>query len=105
MTVTPKKLYGGTLSTTTSTTLYTVPSSTTTVVTNITVANKTSTAATITLAIDGTNLFTAASVNANETWTIGPQDLRHVMATTTTITGGAGTSSAIDVRISGAEIT
>lgn len=105
MAVTPKKLYGGTLSTTTSTVLYTVPSATTCVVTSITVCNKTSSVATVTVAVDGTSLFSGASVPANTTWTLGPEDVRLVMTAATTITGGAGTSSAIDLRISGTEIS
>jgi hypothetical protein len=105
VTATAKKLYGGTLSTSAGTVLYTAPSSTTTVITSLTICNKTATAATITMAIDGVTLFAAATVNGNETWLIGPSDLRQAMATTTTITGSAGTSATIDVRISGAEIT
>ena len=105
MTATAKKLYGGTLSTSAGTVLYTVPSSTVTVVTSLMICNKTGTAATITMAFDGVTLFSAATVNAGETWLIGPGDVRQVMATTTTITASAGTSATIDVRISGAEIT
>ncbi len=103
-TTNPKKLFGGTLTTSAGATRYTVPASTTTVITSIVVCNKTSSAATITLGIDGTSAFAAASVNANETWFLGPEDIRQVLSAGATITGSAGTSSAIDLRISGAEI-
>lgn len=105
MTVTAKKLYGGTLNTTTSTVLYTAPTSTTTVVTSITVNNSSGSAATLTIALDGTPLYSAISVDAGGTWLIGPTDLRQVLAADATITGGASANSALNVRISGVEIS
>ncbi len=104
-TTTPKSLYAGTLSASVGTTLYTVPSSTTTVITSISVCNKTTAATTVTLAAAGISWLSGATINPGETWLIGPDDVRDVLAAAATITGGAGAASSVDVRIAGAEIT
>lgn len=101
MAVSPKALVRTTL-TTSSATLYTVPASTTAIVTNIVLTNITGTAATVTLNLDGVGLMTAVSLAANSATFI---DLRQVLATTKTITGLAGTGSAITCHISGSEVT
>jgi hypothetical protein len=99
--VTAKRLYRGTAGTS-PTTAYTVPSSTTTIVKNITLTNKMGTAATITVTIAGTEVVYNYSVAANTTVVI---DLLLIMHTTETITIQAGTASAINVYISGVEVT
>jgi len=105
MTTTPKKLVGATMTTTLTTVLYTVPAATTTVITALSVCNTSASAANLTLTIDGTPMFSAAPVQPNETWPLGPDTLRHVLPTGATITGGASAATAIAVRISGAELT
>ena len=99
-----KALYRGAASTTTTTVLYTVPASTNTVVTNIAVTNTAATAATFTLgmgpAAGQVALHTTTAIAANSTVYI---DLRQVLATTNTITGGASATT-VSFHISGVEI-
>lgn len=99
-----KALYRGAASTTTTTVLYTVPASTNTVVTNIAVTNTAATAATFTLgmgpAAGQISLHTTTTISANSTVYI---DLRQVLATTNTITGGASATT-VSFHISGVEI-
>ena len=99
-----KALYRGAASTTTTTVLYTVPASTNTVVTNIAVTNTAATAATFTLgmgpAAGQVALHTTTAIAANSTVYI---DLRQVLATTNTITGGASAVT-VSFHISGVEI-
>ena len=101
MATTTKALARTALTTSTGTTLYTVPSATTTVVSNIVLSNTAGTASTFTLALDGVNLASAVSIPANSITTI---DLKQVLATTKTITGGASTT-AVSIHISGVEIS
>jgi hypothetical protein len=101
MATTTKALARTALTTSTGTTLYTVPSTTTTVVSNIVLSNTAGTASTFTLALDGVNLASAVSIPANSITTI---DLKQVLATTKTITGGASTT-AVSIHISGVEIS
>lgn len=96
-----KRLYKGTAGTT-STTAYTVPASTTTIVKNIVLTNKTTSSATITVIIAGTEVIYQYNVTAKDTITI---DLSTVMNATETITLIAGTSSAVNVYISGVEVS
>ena len=84
----------------TSATLYTVPSSTTAVVSNIIVANTSSSAQTFTLNLNGTALFSGATIAANSTALF---DLKQVLATTQTISGLASATS-VNFHISGVEI-
>ena len=100
MATTTKALYRGAASTTTTTTLYTVPSATTTVISNIVVSNTAATASTVTVALDGINLLPTTSIAAN---TVAMFDMKQVLATTKTITGGASTT-AVTIHISGVEI-
>ena len=97
---TPKALYRGAASTTTTTTLYTVPSSTTTIITNILVANTSSSAQTFTLGLDGVSIATTVQIAANS---IATFDIKQVLATTKTITGGASATS-VTFHISGVEV-
>jgi hypothetical protein len=105
MATTTKALYRGAASTTTTTVLYTVPSSTNTVVSNIAVTNTAGTAGTFTLGMGTagatTALHTTAAIAANATIYI---DLKQVLATTNTITGGASATT-INFHISGVEIS
>lgn len=96
-----KALYRGAATTNTATTLYTVPASTTAVITNILIANTGSTAYTWTMALDGVSIGTTVSIAANSTAVI---DLKQVLATTKTITGGAS-NVAVTFHISGVEIS
>lgn len=100
MAATAKRLYKGTAGTTAST-AYTVPASTTTIVKNIVLTNKTASEATITITIAGTEIVYGYSVAANDTVVI---DLSLVMNATETITVQSGTTSAINVYISGVEV-
>ena len=100
-----RALFRGAATTTTTTVLYTVPSSTTTVVTNIAVTNTAGTAGTFTIGMGtagaNTALHTTAAIAANSTVYI---DLKQVLATTNTITGGASATS-INFHISGIEVS
>lgn len=101
MAVTTKVLFRGAATTNTATTLYTVPSATTAIVTNIAVTNTGASAYTFTLALAGTAIHTTTSIAANTTIYI---DLKQVLATTNTITGGAS-NVAVNFHISGVEIS
>jgi hypothetical protein len=94
-----KALFRGAATTNTATVLYTVPASTSTVITNIIVTN-TSTAGTFTLLLDGVAISSGTAIGANAIVTL---DLKQVLATTKTITGGASATS-INFHISGMEI-
>jgi hypothetical protein len=95
----PKALYRGAASTTVGTVLYTVPASTTTVVTNVVVTNTAPTAGTYTIALDGVALASAVVIPGAGFVTL---DMRQVLATTKTITGGANATT-INFHISGME--
>lgn len=104
MATTTKVLARTAASLTTTTVLYTVPASTTTVVTNIAVVNTAATAATFTLALGPSAgqvaLHTTTAIAANSTAYI---DLKQVLLTTNTITGGASAIT-VNFHISGVEI-
>jgi hypothetical protein len=104
MATTTKALFRGAATTTTTTVLYTVPASTTTVVSNIAVTNTAASAGTFTLAMGPSAgqvaLHTTTAIAANSTVYI---DLKQVLATTNTITGGASATT-INFHISGVEI-
>ena len=104
MSVTPTVLFRGAASLTTTTVLYTVPASTTTIVSNIAVTNTAGTAGTFTLAMgtagSPTAIQTTSAIAANSTVYI---DLKQVLATTNTITGGASATS-INFHISGTQL-
>jgi hypothetical protein len=100
-----KALFRGAATATTTTVLYTVPASTTTVVSNIAVTNTAGTAATFTLGMGtagaNTALHTTTAIAANSTVYV---DLKQVLATTNTITGGASAIT-VSFHISGVEIS
>jgi len=101
---TAKSLFRGAATLTTTTVLYTVPASTTTIVSNVAVVNTAATAATFTLGMGtagaNTALQTTSAIPANTTIYI---DLKQVLATTNTITGGASAVT-VSFHISGVEI-
>ena len=99
MATTPKVLFRGAASTS-STTLYTVPAATTTIVSNIAVTNTAATSGTFTLTLNGVSIATTVSVAANSTTFI---DLKQVLATTQIIAGLASATT-INFHISGVEI-
>lgn len=101
MATTTKALFRGAATTTVGTTLYTVPSSTTTIVSNIAVTNTAGTAGTFTIGLGGTALHTTAPIAANSTVYI---DLKQVLNTTNTITGGASAVT-VNFHISGVEVS
>ena len=101
MPTTTKVLFRGAATTSTGTTLCTVPGATTAVVSNILIENSSTSAATFTLALNSVPIATAVSVAANSVTVI---DLKQVLPATQTITGGASTS-AVDIHISGVEIS
>ena len=104
MAVTPTVLARTAASLTTTTVLYTVPTSTTAVVSNIAITNTASTAATFTLAMGPAAgqvaLATTTAIAANTTVFI---DLKQVLTTTQTITGGASATT-VNFHISGVQI-
>ena len=100
MAVTSKTLFRGAATTTTSTVLYTVPSATTAVVTSIVITNTANASASFTLGLGGTNLATTVSVGALDSTVL---DLKQVLTTTQTITGGA-TATTVNFHIAGVEI-
>ena len=104
MATTTKVLARTAASLTTTTVLYTVPASTTTVVTNIAVTNTAASAGTFTLALGPSAgqvaLHTTTAIAANSTAYI---DLKQVLLTTNTITGGASAIT-VNFHTSGVEI-
>jgi len=104
MAVTPTVLFRGAASLTTTTVLYTVPASTTTIVSNIAVTNTASSAGTFTLAMGPSSsqvaINTTTAIAANSTIYI---DLKQVLSTTNTITGGASAIT-INFHISGTQL-
>ena len=100
MATTSKTLFRGAATTTVGTVLYTVPASTTAVVTSIVITNTTGTAGTFTLGLGGTNLATTVSVGGFDSTVL---DLKQVLTTTQTLTGGASAVT-INFHIAGVEI-
>jgi hypothetical protein len=97
---TPKAMFRGAATTTLTTTLYSVPSATTAVVTNIIVSNTASTDGTFDIALDGVKIAAGTKVPANGQVNF---DIKQVLATTKTITGGASATT-VNFSISGMEI-
>lgn len=101
MATTPTAFFRGAATTTTSTVLSTVPASTTHIVTNIVVANTAGSAGTFTLALDSISFATTVAIAANAVVTF---DIKQVLATTKTITGGASATT-INFHISGVAVS
>ena len=104
MATTPTILFRGAATLTTTTVLYTVPSSTTAIVSSIAVTNTAATSATYTLAMgtagSNTAIATTVAIPANSTVFI---DLKQVLTTTMTITGGASATT-VNFHISGIQL-
>jgi hypothetical protein len=98
---TPKTLFRGAATTTTSTTLYTVPSATTSVVTNIVITNTGSSAGTFTLSLNDVLFADAVAVGAKDSVVL---DVKQVLVATNTIKGGASATT-INLHIGGVEIS
>jgi hypothetical protein len=101
MATTPKTIFRGAATVTTSTVLYTTPALTQAVVTNIIVTNTAATAATFTMALGGTSLHTTTAIAANTTIYI---DLRQTLAAAQTVQGGASAIT-VNFHITGVEIS
>ena len=110
MATTAKKLFAGVATTSGVTAYNTVPAGGNTIVTNIVVANKTSSVSTITVQF-GTGGFNSATaynfcnglqVPANGTVNF---DIRQVMNPNDIVYVGASSNNALDVLISGEEVT
>lgn len=101
MATTPTAFFRGAATLTTTTVLGTVPASTTWIVTNIAIVNTAATSATYTLGMGtagaNTSIATTAVIPANSTAYV---DLKQVLATTNTITGGASATT-VNFHISG----
>lgn len=102
MAVVDKRLYKGTLGDT-SATLYPVPAGKFVIVKAVTLCNKTATAATVTISFAGLEVIYQYAVAARDTITIPFMD--QILEASEEITGLAGTASAINVYISGKEVT
>jgi hypothetical protein len=100
MAATPKKLYRGTLGTTSST-LYTVPTNTTAIIKHLAIANTSASAVTVTLSFGGVTYVNALSIAPN---TVQNVDLTMIMSASESITASAGTTSAATLHISGVEV-
>lgn len=101
----PAALFRGAASLTTTTVLYTVPALTTTVVSNIVVTNTSASAQTFTLGMGPSagqiSFATTVAIAANAVATF---DIKQVLVTTNTITGGASATS-VNFHISGVALT
>lgn len=95
---TPKKMYRGAASLT-NTTLYTVPASTQAVMTRLIVCNTSGSSQTFTLNVNGTSIYSGATLSANQTFTL---DTAEVLAATETISGSASATS-VNFSINGVE--
>jgi len=101
MPTTPKVLFRGAATTTTTQTLYTVPSLTTAIVTDIVVTNTAAAAGTFTLTLNSVRLAEQVTVAANDSTVI---QIKQVLAAGQTIQGGASATT-INFHISGVEIS
>ena len=97
---TSKVLFRGAATVTLTTVLYTVPALTNSVVTNMVVSNTAASAGTFDISLDGLKVFAGVAIPANSTVTI---DLKQVLGTTKTITGGASATT-INFHLSGVEV-
>lgn len=98
---TPKTLFRGAATTTTSTVLYTVPADTTTVVTSIVVTNTSNVEQNFTMALNNVNLATTVVVAAYDSTVI---DIKQTLSATETIKGGASATT-VNFHISGVELS
>ena len=101
MATTPKKLYIGKPSTSIAT-VYTVPSSTTTILKNIVLVNTTASDAVVTIQAGGQDFVSGYTVAAKDTVVI---DLSIVLNASDTIRASQVTASAVNVFVSGVEVS
>lgn len=97
---TAKVLFRGAATTNTNTVLYTVPASTSTVITNIVVTNTTSSPATFTISLNGIVIAPTVAISG---FSMTSLDIKQVIATTQTLTGGASAAT-VNFHVSGMEI-
>lgn len=98
---TVKKLYAGAPGTT-STVLYTTPANTKTIVKNLVISNITSANATSTINFGGIGLINDYPVSPKDTVVI---ELSLILEAGETITSIQGTTSALNIHISGVEVS
>ena len=98
---TAKVLFRGAATTNTNTVLYTAPASTSTVITNIVVTNTSSSPATFTISMGGVVLAPTVAISG---YSMTSLDIKQVIATTQTVTGGASAAT-VNFHISGMEIS
>jgi hypothetical protein len=87
---------------TTSTTVYTVPANTTTILKNIVMSNTAATPATITINVAGVGIVNSYSVSANDSVIM---DMSLVLSAGDVISALQGTSNAINLFLSGVEVS
>lgn len=97
-TITPKALFRGAASTS-STTIYTVPANTKTIVTDIIISNTSASQQTVNLSLNGVPLLTTAYLSAS---TMTNFSLKQVLEASNTITASASSTS-VYIHISGVE--
>lgn len=97
---TPKRIYRGAASTSSSD-IYTVPAATTTIITNIIVNNDSPSTQTFALSFGGVTTASAVSLTGNSITTL---DIKQVLLATESISI-LGTSPAVKFHISGVEVT
>lgn len=97
---TPRRIYRGSASTSSSA-IYTVPASTTTIVTNVVVSNDSSSTQTFALSFGGVTTASSVSLNANS---ITALDIKQVLLATESVSILA-TSPTVKFHISGVEVT
>ena len=97
---TPKRIYRGAASTSSSA-IYTVPAATTTIVTNVFISNDSSSTQTFALSFGGVTTASAVSLTANS---ITALDIKQVMLSTESVSI-LGSSTAVKFHISGVEVT
>jgi len=102
MAVINRRLSSGTLGTSNAT-LYTVPTGKSTIIKSITLCNITDTSVTLTLKLNGVELYLDKSINAKDTLIINPLD--QIIGSTELIEGSASASAAIKYMISGKEFS
>lgn len=97
---TPRRIYRGSASTSSSA-IYTVPASTTTIVTNVVISNDSPSTQTFALSFGGVTTASAVNLSANS---ITALDIKQVLTATESISI-LGTSNAVKFHISGVEVT
>jgi hypothetical protein len=104
MSVTPTDFVDATLTGTLTTELW-AGSASQAIITNVTLCNTSASAVAVTLKLGAKALYSGNSMAPNSTWTLGPNDIRKVIAAGGKITGGAATGSVVDVTVSGVVIS